>query len=162
MTKVNISAELERRLKSTLEFLIEHNQGTLTGVIADVQELLAKIEKSKAIKESRVTREGVSWSQLLAWFYAELGPALAVPPNPSAGWIVRQLARAREVGLSEREVKIIAGNLRRNYPISGKYPNYDIEWVLRNSIRLLGSPYDSGAGISDAECCKVHTGRASG
>lgn len=134
MKKVRISADLERRLRASPEPLA-----------AEVVALLDQPAPS-------APPAGLGYKDLVILFRANLGAALALPPNPSTGWIIRQVARARDLGLDGESIRQVCERGRRLYsrgPI-------ELEFLLRIAPRLLastGEPELLGGGGA------VHTGR---
>lgn len=118
MIKINIPAALEKRLRA----------GERVN-----EEILALVDAARDAREGKKLGGGLAYRDIVAEFRRLLGPALALPPNPSAGWIVRQVTRAKEIGLDLPSIAGIVAGAKRAYP---RGP-YELEFLLRAGPRLL-------------------------
>lgn len=145
MVKVHIKADLERRLRELLTHM-----GHLTDVAVDwtaFTELVQVLDNAKANiglrKIEYAGKGGLGYRDLLFHFRAALGADLAVPPNPSTGWIIKLVSRAREIGLDESGIRAIAAGARKR-----KRGPYGLEWLLYQGVEL-GQSGETGNDSSD-------------
>lgn len=112
-----------------------------TGASALVVELLELLDAERAKAEKKVP--GLGYKAIVAGLRVGLGNRLALPQNPSTAWIVRQVNRARELGLDVEQIERlgkISEAVFRTGPV-------ELEYVLRSAVRLL-SQSDVGPGVS--------------
>jgi hypothetical protein len=133
MKKIAISAELEREIKAYPR-----------NCPVSATEIMDKLIKLLDFKEPLKLTTGISYAEILQIFREEVGARLAVPPKPGVAWIVKQINRVKELGLTHEQLRRIARESAAYY----KHGSIDLEYVLRNATRLL-SRVDSGM-VSDA------------
>lgn len=117
-----ISAALERELREC---------GPGSSAEGLVQDIIALIDAERARAEKKVP--GLGYKAIVAGLRVGLGDRLAVPSNPSTAWIVRQVNRARELGLDVEQIEQLghcAAKAFRTGPVEAEY-------VLRAAVRLL-------------------------
>ena len=151
MVKIRILVGLEREIKAALD-------------LDTVDELRAALKKvAHLIEETRhtgsaPTEPGVGYQELLRWFREGLAPCvLAVPKNPSVGYIVKAVTKAREIGLDEQQVRQLSDRLKNIYPSNRNPGVYALEFALGVATRLLSDAYDDSS--SEYKYVNIHTGR---
>lgn len=140
MTKIVIRAALEKRLRAD----DSHNP-----LVKEIIQLLDDAQKKP------VRSAGLSYQEVVRLFRGELGSNLALPPNPSAGYIVRVVTRARDQGLSEENVGQICTGLRRLYP---RGP-YNLDFVVNSISRAFSVGANTEGGEGSRGAAVVRTGR---
>lgn len=98
-------------------------------------------------------KPGMAYKDICAAFRGALGNDFVVPPNPSVGWIVRQCARAKDIGLTPEYVVAIAAGARRAYP---RGP-YQLEFLLRKAPEFGRENQEAEGRVRDAAV--LRTGR---
>ena len=157
MLKIKISAALEKEIRG----------GFCSG--PKLREILVQlIDEARAISVSEKEKgkvPGLSYSRLVQLFRAELGADLSLPINPTAGWIVKLVNRAKELGIGEEHVGRICAGAKEAH----RAP-YAIEYLINHSGRLLHTHHrdirdrqeETGSEDQvgpDREATKVVTGR---
>ena len=115
MRTVRVSADLEKRLRASQDPLC--------------REVVGLLDNKAALPH--VT--GMSYQDLVREFRVHLGQALVLPPKPAVGWIVRQVARAKEIGLDVDGIRQVVEGVRKTYP---RGP-WELEFLLRQAPRLI-------------------------
>ena len=148
MKKISISAALERQIRREVE----------KGAGSPLTEIVELLDGHKK-RAAGSTTPGIGYKELVALFRLHLGDDLVVPPSPSAGYIVRMVNRAQELGINKENVQQLVFGLRKVYP---RGP-YRLEFVVqRGDVHYYnGDPergysgVDSGSGSGSG----VFTGR---
>ncbi len=130
MIKITIKSDLEKRLRASHEPL--------------AVEICGLIDRAKDRIRAPQEHLGVGYKDLVALFRAELGVDLALPPNPSTGWIIKVVNRAREQGVGADNVPQICKGVRKAYP---RGP-YALDFVVNFATRAAVIAGASDAGVS--------------
>lgn len=125
MIRVGISAALEKRIRSG------------ENVSPDLVLLMDRVREAARTRAGA----GVGYQDIVRLLREGLGDRLAVPANPTTAWIIRQVSRARELGLDEQQIQRLGRLAARQYGRGA----VDIEFVLRSATRILQAP---GGGVS--------------
>lgn len=139
MKRVGVSIALEKLLRAA----------TQENAMESVQAVLQLLDGYA----QAAGKPGLGYKELVTSFRDHLGAGLALPPNPSTTWIIRQVNRAKELGLDVDSIREIAERVREKYP----RPPWDFEWLLRAAPRLLASD----GGVAAPGGSRVTTGRGS-
>lgn len=114
-TRVNISKDLEARLRTELKFPPEGGDNPERyGLLQEIVELLDGEQRKREAGASGPGKLG--YAALVSLFRVHLGSDLALPPAPDTTWIIRMVAAARNMGVSSENVEQIVRGLRRAYP----------------------------------------------
>lgn len=155
MKRVGIKADLERRLRAYKENHLGSEDSYEVGCL--VEEVVALLDKEDVKRAAGSTKSGdkpgLGYKELVALFRFQLGGDLALPPAPSAAWIVRIVNKAREQGINLENVEQISRGLRRNFR-----PPYSLDFVIFRA----SEHYSRGAGGAEGEVDGQHllyTGR---
>jgi hypothetical protein len=149
LVKVTIKAGLEKRLQKYMEF---------GGDARDlVSEVLGAINDAREKAEKAKSRGGLPYKELVALFSREVD--LILPPNPSVGWIIRQTARAKDIGLDADGIRQVCAGARLLY----KRDNFELDFLLRAAPRLVHAVQSnadrSGEPVQTGLSAEVRTGR---
>lgn len=146
MTKIGISASLERELRDTVA-----DPEASAGLKKLAAKLLGLVEETRA-KDREIDRDsapGLSYQGVLRVLGRELGPRLVLPPKPTAGWIVRLLNRIKDLGLEEEHLLTVAR--RGAAEVAARTKSHtspvEIEWLIYNATRLLHGLDRYGRGL---------------
>jgi hypothetical protein len=133
MKRIKISAEFEREIRA-------HAEG------CPITDKLIKLLDSEEPKKT----PGIGYAKIVELLRVSLGPRLAVPEAPHVSWIIKQVNRVKELGLSEQQIRELgaraAGVYNNSRPI-------ELEFILRAAVRILS------AGSPKQEAGRVYTGR---
>jgi len=86
----------------------------------------------------------LDYFDLVREFRRHLGDGLAVPPNPTPGWISRVVGSAKEIGLNAEHIEKICESVVERY----HNPPYDLAWLVRGATRFLAA-VASGGSVKD-------------
>jgi hypothetical protein len=117
-TKVNISKSLEAAIRREVE----------KGAGSPLVDIVKLLDETK--KRAAGSNPGLGYKELVALFRFALGPDLVVPMNPSTGYIVRLVNRAKDLGIVKENVEQIARGVRRGYR-----PPYSLDFVISRADR---------------------------
>ena len=143
MKRIGVSAELERAIRWAAGSETEIDTTSLTEILVQVRDLLDAKPAPKT--------PGISYHDIVRAFREVLGDNLVVPANPHVSWLVRQVNRVKELGLTYEHLIQIALLIQ-----SRGTRSVELEWLVRNASRLL---HECGTGQSDGKGSKIITGR---
>jgi hypothetical protein len=149
MRKINISADLERRIRGAAE------QSTEKHEILD--EIISLLDGASRAAGS-TSPPGMGFKELVALFSSALGKDFAPPIRPSAGYICKIVNKAKEQGIVKEHVAQICVGLRRVYR-----PYYSIDLIIYRAAEhyAAGAGRDGSADVQAPKETKVRvfTGR---
>lgn len=130
MVIVRIPAALQRRIMDVQSGIIK----TLDEPLLIINEIVGLIRDYEIKKEDKRDNPGLSYKKIIAILRENMGDGLRLPPNPSTAWIVRQVLRVKDLGISEQQLRD-AGKRAHDYFHNG---GVDLEYLLRIIGRFLG------------------------